>query len=150
MPWKTYFSLNGGKCEIDSKKAFAFRSRYHPPQSFELENFEKDLFNILNSSKFSNYKKQSENVFYFVDKTSNIYEMSTEQYKIISEEAVTKTYKEALPKLQRSISLEVKHIAVKIKLSSSIEKLVETPSNVTLKDYKENFRSNPSCRIINP
>ena len=57
--------------------------------------FEKDLFRIVNSIKFSNYKndfqqkldayiaelKQSKSVFGFADKTSNINEMPTEQHK---------------------------------------------------------------------
>lgn len=52
-----------------------------------MEKFEKDLFNIVNSIKFSNHKndfqqkldadiaylKQSKNIFVFADKTSNIY-----------------------------------------------------------------------------
>ena len=37
-----------------------------------------------------------------------------------------------------------------IKLSDRIVKLVETLSNVKLKDHKDNFRSNPSCHLINP
>ena len=51
--------------------------------------------------------------------------MSTEQHKKLSGENVTKTYKKAIPKLQRSINLEVKQIATKIKLR---EKLVDTPA----------------------
>ena len=59
------------------------------------------------------------------NKTSNIYKMSTEQLKKLSGENVTITYKIALPNLQRSINLEAKHIATKIKLSDHIEKFVE-------------------------
>ena len=112
------------------------------------------IFNIVNSIKFSNYKngfqrkldadiadlKQSKNVFVFADKTSNIYNMSTEQHKKLLGENVTKTYKKAPPKLQRSINLEAKHVATKIKLSDRIRKLPETPAYVTLKDHKDNFR----------
>ena len=76
--------------------------------------------------------------------------MSTEQHKKLLGENVTKTYKKAPPKLQRSINLEAKHIATKIKLNYRIEKLAETPAYVTLKDHKDIFRSNPSCRLINP
>ena len=76
--------------------------------------------------------------------------MSREQHKTHLEENVTKTYKKALPKLQRSINLEAKHIAMKTKLSNCIKKLGETPAYVTLKDHKDNFRSNPLCRLINP
>ena len=74
--------------------------------------------------------------------------MSTEQHKKLLGENVTKTYKKAPPKLQRSIYLEAKHIATKMKLSDRIEKLAETPVYVTLKDHKDNFRSNASCRLI--
>ena len=132
-------------------------------RSFELENFEKDLFNVVNSIRFSNYttdfqqkldadiveSKQSKNVFVFPDKTSNIYKW-TEQYKKLLGENVTKTYKKTLPKLQRPINLEAKNIATKIKSSGCIKELVETPAYVTLKDYKDNSRSKPSCRLINP
>ena len=89
MWWKAYFFLNEGKCQSDNKNTFGFTSRYHPTQIFELEKFEKDLFNIANSIKFSNNRndfrqkldadiadvKQSKNVFVFANKTSNIYKM---------------------------------------------------------------------------
>ena len=55
-----------------------------------------------------------------------------------------------LQKLQKSINLEAKSIATNLKLSDRIEKLAEVPAYVTLKDHKENFRSKPSCRLINP
>ena len=76
--------------------------------------------------------------------------MSTEQQKKLLGKNVTKTYKKGPPKLQRSINLKAKHIATKIKLSNRIKKLAETPAYVTLKDHINNFRSNPSCRLINP
>ena len=64
-------------------------------------------------------------------------------------ENVTKTYKKALEKLQKSISLEAKSIATNLKLSDWIKKLAEAPAYMTLKDHKENFWSKPSCRLIN-
>ena len=66
--------------------------------------------------------------------------MSTEQHTKLLGKNVTKTYKKAPLKLQRSINLEAKHIATKIKLSGRIEKLAETPAYVTLKNHKDNFR----------
>ena len=93
MRWKVYFFLNEGKCASDNKNTLRFRSRYHPQQNFELEEFGKELFNIVKSIKFSNYKndfeekldadiaelKQFKNVIIFAGKTSNIYKMKTEQ-----------------------------------------------------------------------
>ena len=65
-------------------------------------------------------------------------------------ENVTKTYKKALENIQKSINLEAKSIATNLKLSDRIERLAEEPAYITLKDHKENFRSKPSCRLINP
>ena len=123
-----------------------------------------ELFNIVNSIKLSNYKndlqqkfgvditdlKQSKNVFVFANKTSNIYKISTERHKKLLGENITKTCKKAPVILQRSINLEAKHIAKKIKLSERIDKLAETPTYVALKDHKDKFRPSPSCPLINP
>ena len=76
--------------------------------------------------------------------------MPTYEYNNLMKENVTKTYKKVPEKLQKSISLEATSIATKVKLSDRIEKLAEAPAYVTLKDHKENFRSKPSCRLINP
>ena len=75
--------------------------------------------------------------------------MATEQHNKLLGENVTKTCKKAPPKIQKSINLEAKYIATKNKLSNRIENLPETPTYVTLKDHKNNFRPNPSCRLIN-
>ena len=65
-------------------------------------------------------------------------------------ENVTKTYKKAPEQLQKSINLEKKSIATNLELSDRIEKLAKAPVYITLKDHKENFRSMPSCQLINP
>ena len=76
--------------------------------------------------------------------------MPTSEYKKLLKENVTKTYKKAPEKLQKSINLEAKSIATNLKLSDRIEKLAEAPAYITLKDHKENFRSKSSCQLINP
>ena len=45
-------------------------------------------------------KKQSQNVFAFVGKTSNIYEMPEQQHKILLHENVVKTYEKVPPNLE--------------------------------------------------
>ena len=72
--------------------------------------------------------------------------MPTSERNKLLKENVNKTYKKAREKLQKSINLEGKSIATKLKLSDRIEKLGEAPA---LKDHKENFRSKPSCWLIN-
>ena len=160
MRWKAHFFLNGDNKENNTKTSFGFKSRHHPPPRNEL----KDLINIINNVKFTNSTdsfqkklraditeiKNSRNLYVLVDKTNNIYRIPTHEHNKLLKENVTKTNKKASEKLQKSINLEAKSIATKLKLSDRIEKLAEAPAYVTLKDHKENFRSKPSCRLINP
>ena len=94
--------------------------------------------------------KNSRNIYVFADKTNNVYKMPTSEHNKLLKENVTKTYKKALENIQKSINLEAKSIATNLKLSDRIEKLAEAPAYITLKDHKQNFRSKPSCRLINP
>ena len=52
--------------------------------------------------------------------------------------------------LEASINMEAKSISTKLKISDRVECIARTPSFVTLKDPKDNFRSNPTCCLINP
>ena len=81
--------------EEPSKETYGFKSKHHPSQSKYLEAFEKDLFNMANSPKFSQVRndfqqkmkkdiaqiKSSNDVFIFADKTNNLYKSSPKEYK---------------------------------------------------------------------
>ena len=164
MWWKAHFFLNGDNKENNAKTSFGLKSRYHSPPCTELEHFGKDLINIINNVKFTNNKnsfqkmlcaeiteiKNYRNIYVFADKTKNVYRMPTSEHNELLKENVTKAYKKAPEKLQKSINLEVKSMATKLKLSDRIEKLAEAPAYMTLKDHQENFQSKPSCWSINP
>ena len=121
----------------------------------------KGLINIINNVKFTNNKnsfqkklrtditeiKNSRNIYVFADKTNNVYRMPTSEHNKLLKENDTKTYKKAPEKLQKLTNLEAKSIVTKPKLSDRIEKLAEELSYIILKDYKNFFRSNPSCRF---
>ena len=78
---------NGKNKEKAKRETFGFKSKHHPCQLRELDNFEKELFNVVASLKFRKLNdsfqekmksdiseiKSSPNVFIFADKTSNIY-----------------------------------------------------------------------------
>ena len=114
-------------------------SNQHPPPCTEVEHFENDLINIINNAKFTNNKnsfqkklradiieiKNSRNIYVFANKTNNVYKMLTSEHSKLLTENVTKTYKRAPEKLQKSINLEAKSIATYLKLSDRIEKLAE-------------------------
>ena len=148
---------------MDKKKTFGFKI-YYPPLIPKLEPFEKDLCNLVNLIKFrtnmDSFQQQINkdirkireltSLLVFADKTSNIYEMSLEEYNKLLKENITKTYKHALPKLEASINFETKDIASKLALSDHIERLAKTAVYIKLKDNKENFHASTSCRLMNP
>ena len=76
--------------------------------------------------------------------------MTPQEHKKLLKENVTKTYKKAPPNIETATNLEAKCIATNLNLSDKIEGLAQTPAYIILKDHKENFRSDPSCRLINP
>ena len=76
--------------------------------------------------------------------------MSADDYSKVLKVNITKAYKHAQPKLEKSIKLEAKHIAINLELSDRIKRLASTPAYITLKDHKESFHVNTPCRLINP
>ena len=76
--------------------------------------------------------------------------MHPEHYEKLLHDNITEDYKKAPQKLGKSINLESKCIAKPFERSNRVNCLAQMPAYVSLKDHKENFRSNPSCRLINP
>ena len=61
-----------------------------------------------------------------------------------------KTYQKLPSKLKPSINLEAKSISTKLEIINRVKRITRTPAFVTLKEYKDNFHSNPTCRLISP
>ena len=76
--------------------------------------------------------------------------MSTTDHQKLLKENITKNYQKAPPKLEAAINSESKFIAVKLQMDDRIECLARNETFITLKDHKENFRTKPTCRLINP
>ena len=79
-----------------------------------------------------------------------MYEMSKDHYEKHLRDNVTKTYQKPPSKLEASINLEAKSISTKLKISDIVKCITRTPAFVTFRGHKDNFRSNPTCRLINP
>ena len=82
-------------------------TRYHQTNKFWIvkDNFQRKLKeDILNI-------KSSSNVYAFVDKTSNIYRLSPQDYKKLLHENITKSYERTPTRSEKSINLEAKKIA---------------------------------------
>ena len=74
--------------------------------------------------------------------------MSKDHHKKLLHGNVTKTYQKTPPRLEASINMEAKSISTKLKISDRVKRIAKTPAFVTLKDHKDNFHSNPTCRLI--
>ena len=52
--------------------------------------------------------------------------------------------------IEHEINLEAKEITEKLELEDRINCLEKAQAFITMKDHKEDFRANPTCRLINP
>ena len=129
-----------------------------------MQYFEKDLLDMIKSLKFRNVQadfqakmkhdilkiRSSPNVFVSAEETTNLYEIPPNDYKRLLHEHITKPCKKSTKRLENAINMEAKHIAKNITLDDRVESLAQTQAFITLKDYKENFRTSHPCCLINP
>ena len=163
MRWKTNFFLRGEQTKHEQKENYGFKSRLCPGQCPELEEFEKDLLNIVRNVKFDNRRNpfqtklkadiqeinESKNVLVLADKTNNIYEIEVDNYKKLLRDNITTTYKKAPKKIETAINSEAKHIAQKLNILYRVECIAKNQAFITIKDHKDNFSANPTCRLLN-
>ena len=161
MRWKAFFYMNRSE---DTQETYGLKSLNCPPKIKEMVPFEKDLWNLVNKSKFRKIKskfqrqlnedireiKRSNKVLVFADKTSNIYKLDTDEYKKLRTEAITSTYKKVPDKINDKINTEGKRI---MKNKTALNRMFINGKNncfITLKDHKTNFLNNPKTRLLNP
>ena len=93
---------------------------------------------------------QYDKALIFADKSMNLYEVDKEKYGKLMKDNITKSYKKTGRNVENDINKEAKEIAEKLKVSDRMEHLANQQSFITLKDHKDNFQNNPTCRLINP
>ena len=106
--------------------------------------FQEKLRNDIKSIRESPY------AFIPADKTRNLYEMDKSAYDKLLMDNITKTYRKTDNNVYNEINREAKQIASGFNIADRVECLAKTNAFITLKDHKENFTSNPKCRLINP
>ena len=77
-------------------------------------------------------------------------ETAINSYNKLLTENIYKTYRETNNKIYNSIKNETKTIAEVFEIGDRVDCLTKTNSFITIKDHKENFRSNLKCGLINP
>ena len=94
--------------------------------------------------------KSKKKVIIKSDKTRNLYALEAEDYNKLLTKNVTKEYKKINQDKITEINKQSKHIAEKKHLDDRMEVIQKKESFITLKDHKDNFETNPKCRLINP
>ena len=126
--------------------------------------FEEDVIHLVSNVKFRKISDRflnniardmekvnsSQNVLIFVDKTRNVYEAAPEAYNKLLIDNITKTYKLGSDDITDDINFELKKITSNLSIADRVDTMARRNAFVTLKDHKENFDSNPKCRLINP
>ena len=168
--WKAHFFLKTETTledEINNSQGnnnFGFKTKNTPSFNPDLENFENDLLHIIKTIKFQNISnkfqkelkldikkvKSNPNILVFADKTSNIYQLTTENYEKILRDNITNSYAKAPKNLENAINLEAQCIAKKLNLENRIESAAPAQAFVTLKDHKPNFQNKLPCRLLVP
>ena len=83
-------------------------------------------------------------------KTSNLYELDKTQHEKLIQNSITTFYKKASKEIIYNINQEAKAIATQLNIQDRAECIAERQVFISLKDHKENFANNPTCRLINP
>lgn len=96
------------------------------------------------------YKESKTKAFISADKTTNLYELDKTQQEKLIQNIKTTTYKKVNMGIIHSINQEGKAIATQLDIQDRTERIAERQAFVSLKDHKENFANNPTCRLINP
>ena len=175
MRWKAFFfdkrrrerdndAEEDSSSDKETQETFGFKSPRSPPSMFLLKDFENDMYDIIKNITFPRHSndfqrqlkadireiRSSANVFVPAEKSTNLYEMSTESYNRLPQNSITKSYKKCNANIKSEIDSEARTIASSLRLADRIEKFSEKESFITLKDHKENFQNHPTCRLINP
>ena len=111
------------------------------PFSNEFQNKLKgDLNNIINSA----------DIILAADKTTNHYDINTNDAEDMVQRYIQKDYKKVDNNTVANDISAQKEVVKDFELETRVMYTAPVPAYVTLKDHKPNFNNNPTCRLINP
>ena len=129
-----------------------------------MKGFEDGIIDLIKNVEFEfktnqfqeNLKKDQERiktepqVLVSADKTTNFYKLDPREYNELLEKNIQKDYKKEKNESVKKINDSHKKIVRNLEIDDRVFKTTEREAFITLKDHKENFKNNPSCRLINP
>ena len=164
MRWEAFFYLNpqeGGR----RKDTFGLPSQRPAPQSPELREFERGMYNLVANITYKEVPRSTfqrglkeeideikgeKRVYVAADKSSNYYKMQHESYERLLDKAVHKDFKKARDGEEEMITKEAGKVATGLEIADRVFKTEMKPAKISLKDHKEDFMNNPRTRLINP
>ena len=165
MRWRAFFYLNP-EAKAESKETYGFKSRRTPPTIPEMKEFESKMTDMIQNVELGKHKPKSDfqqqlksdaksltrdsEVIVQADKTTNYYKLKKDEYQKLIEKNIHKDYKKTDQDAVKKVVQAEKTIANNIELEDRIEMIAKKEPFVTLKDHKDNFSNNPTCRLINP
>ena len=153
--WKVFFFER--QCEENDQRTNnrKFKSVRTTLKNENLNQFESALYDMVQNIEFKKVKfnfpmqlsndvkniKKNPKILVPVDKSNNLYELTTEEYNKLQIENISKTYKQITESAINSINTEAKAIAKDLNLDERIEQYNQTQSFITLKTISKIFRT---------
>ena len=153
--WKVFFFEK--ECEENDQRTnnLRFKSVRTTLKNENLNQFESALYDMVQNIEFKKVKfnfpmqlsndvkniKKNPKILVPVDKSNNLYELTTEEYNKLQIENISKTYKQITESAMNSINTEAKAIAKDLNLDERIEQYNQTQSFITLKTISKIFRT---------
>ena len=131
---KAHFFDNPMIRNNDSYTNYGLRSNISPPQNPALTSFENDIYDIVRNIKFKKVQNDfqdklkedineihsSKNLFVFVDKSTNLYEMSDTDYNKLLSNNITSNCRKCENDVKHEIDKETEKIAESLDLKDGI------------------------------
>ena len=153
--WKVFFFEK--ECEENDQRTnnLRFKSVRTTLKNENLNQFESALYDMVQNIEFKKVKfnfpmqlsndvkniKKNPKILVPVDKSNNLYELTTEEYNKLQIENISKTYKQITESAINSINTEAKAIAKDLNLDERSEQYNQTQSFITLKTISKIFRT---------
>ena len=154
LRWKAYhFCKEHKENNSNQCKNFGLETVVTPPQNEDLNAFENNIYDIIRNVEFTNIRNEfldhlnrdiestrsSKNVLVFADKSTNLFELSCENYQKLLHNNITKTHKKTPKNAKWDIDGKTKSFAKTLKIEEMIECYADQHAYITLKDHQENF-----------
>ncbi|XP_065665814.1 uncharacterized protein LOC136087319 [Hydra vulgaris] len=106
--------------------------------------FQNKLKKDINSIRKSNL------TYTYADKTTNLYNFSKNDYNHLLRNAITSNYKLSNSNIINKVNLEGKRLLKNHEVCNKTDINTSSDCFITLKDHKDNFKNNPTVRLLNP